>query len=55
MLKKKKKKKKKEKCDGFVGDLCSEGLFLLVECASFAGNKNSYDRRGIRHDLHHDI
>jgi hypothetical protein len=37
------------------GDLCFKCLVLLVESARFAGNKSCYERRGIRHDLHHDI
>ena len=32
-----------------------KSLVLLVESASFAGNKTGYERSGIRHDLHHDI
>ena len=46
---------KKEKYDRFAGDFCLKGLFLLAESASFAVNKTGYERRGIRHDLHHDI
>ena len=32
-----------------------KSLVLLVESARFAENKSCYERRGIRHDLHHGI
>jgi hypothetical protein len=55
LLKKKKKFKKREKYDMSGSGFYLKNLVLLVECASFAGNKCCYERRGIRHDLHHDI
>jgi hypothetical protein len=55
LLNKKKKFKKREKYHMSGSGFYLKSLVLLVESASFAGNKTGYERSGIRHDLHHDI
>jgi hypothetical protein len=55
LLNKKKKFKKREKYHMSGSGFYLKSLVLLVESARFAGNKSCYERRGIRHDLHHDI